>query len=109
MGRKPSAEPGSAINRRARATSGRPLANGVPELLTADEVAMWLKTTVGAVYAKAERGNLPGATRLGRRLYFFKEELVTFAEQGRVPLVADEMPRALGERAHGRGWRASKT
>jgi excisionase family DNA binding protein len=57
----------------------------LPELLTADEVAAWLKTSVGAVYAKAERGNLPGATRLGRRLYFLRAELVAFVEQGRVP------------------------
>ena len=57
----------------------------LPELLTADEVATWLKTTVKAVYAKAERGNLPGATRLGRRLYFIRTELVAFVQQGRVP------------------------
>jgi hypothetical protein len=92
-----------------KATGSRPLANGLPELLTADEVAVCLKTTVGAVYARAERGNLPGATRLGRRLYFFKEELVAFAEQGRVPLVADEMPRALGARDHDHRRGASKT
>ena len=57
----------------------------LPELLTADEVAVWLRTTVKAVYAKAERGNLPGATRVGRRLYFLRAELLRLVEQGRVP------------------------
>ena len=59
--------------------------HSLPDLLTADEVAAWLKTTVRAVYAKAERGSLPGATRLGRRLYFVRADLLRFLEQGRVP------------------------
>lgn len=57
----------------------------LPELFTADEVAAWLHTTVKAVYAKAERGTLPGATRVGRRLYFLRAELLGLVEQGRVP------------------------
>ena len=57
----------------------------LPELLTPDEVATWLKTSIGAVYAKAERGKLPGATRLGRRLYFIRSELVAYVHQSRVP------------------------
>ncbi|HVW25473.1 MAG TPA: helix-turn-helix domain-containing protein [Polyangiaceae bacterium] len=57
----------------------------LPALLTPGEVATWLKTSVKAVYARAERGNLPGATRLGRRLYFVRSELLTWLEQGRVP------------------------
>jgi hypothetical protein len=57
----------------------------LPELLTAEEVAAWLKTSIKAVYAKSERGSLPGATRIGRRLYFFRAELLGLAEQGRVP------------------------
>ena len=56
-----------------------------PRPLTPDEVATWLRTTVKAVYAKAERGTLPGATRVGRRLYFLRTELLGLVEQGRVP------------------------
>lgn len=56
----------------------------LPVLLTPAEVAAWLKTTISAVYAKAERGTLPGATRLGRRLYFIRAELLAYVEQGRV-------------------------
>lgn len=33
-------------------------------------------TTVQAVYAKAERGTLPGDTRIGRRLYFVRSDLL---------------------------------
>jgi hypothetical protein len=57
----------------------------LPVLLTPKEVAAWLRTTVQAVYAKAERGTLPGATRVGRRLYFLRGELLGLVEQGRVP------------------------
>jgi len=58
---------------------------GMPELLTADEVAAWLKTTRKAVYAKAERGTLAGATYVGRRLYFLRADLLRSLEQKRVP------------------------
>lgn len=58
--------------------------NRLPELVTPSEVATWLRTTVGAVYAKAERGSLPGATRVGRRLYFVASELRAHIERGRI-------------------------
>ena len=57
---------------------------GMPALVTASDVATWLKITISAVYAKAERGTLPGAVRLGRRLYFIRAELLDYVEQGRV-------------------------
>ena len=62
-----------------------PAVVALPDLLTAAEVASWLRTTVKAVYAKAERGALPGVTRVGRRLYFLRTELLGLVEQGRVP------------------------
>lgn len=37
----------------------------LPELLTAEDVAIWLKISVKAVYAKAERGKLPGVAHVG--------------------------------------------
>jgi helix-turn-helix protein len=66
----------------ARATSA---ADPLPELMTAAEVADWLRTTVDSVYSKTERGTLPGATHVGRRLYFLRSELLALVEQGRVP------------------------
>lgn len=65
--------------------SAAPVANGLPELLTVGEVASWLKTSEKAVYSKVERGGLPGAVHVGRRLYFIREELLKSLEQGRVP------------------------
>ena len=34
---------------------------------------------------KAERGTLPGATRVRRRLYFLRADRLRLVEQGRVP------------------------
>ena len=56
---------------------------------TADEVAAWLKTTHKAIYAKAQRGSLPGATYIGRRLYFLQADLLRCVAQGRVPNMGD--------------------
>jgi excisionase family DNA binding protein len=55
----------------------------LPALATVDEVAEWLRTTRRAVYARAERGGLPGATRLGGRLYFDRGTLLAWVERGR--------------------------
>lgn len=46
-----------------------------PELLTVDEVADLLRTTKKAIYLRAERGQLPGVTRLGKRLLFRRDEI----------------------------------
>jgi excisionase family DNA binding protein len=40
------------------------------ELLTVDEAAELLRMSKPAVYAAVERGTLPGAVRLGRRIRF---------------------------------------
>ena len=45
----------------------------LPVFLTADETADLLRTTRRAVYAMAERGQLPGVTRIGRRLLVRRE------------------------------------
>jgi len=74
------AHAGLRVSRADRAT-----ASSLPDLVTPGEVAAWLKTTVRAIYAKAERGTLPGATHIGRRLYFLRTELLSLVEQGRVP------------------------
>jgi excisionase family DNA binding protein len=49
-----------------------------PFLLTPDEAALLLRTSRKAIYAMAERGQLPGATRLGRRLLIRTEVLLRF-------------------------------
>ena len=58
---------------------------GLPVLLTADETADLLRTTRKAVYAMAERGQLPGVTRIGRRLLFRRDTLVDWLDQKHAP------------------------
>ena len=56
-----------------------------PVLLTADETADLLRTSRKAVYAMAERGQLPGVTRIGRRLLVRRAALVDWLDQKRAP------------------------
>ena len=53
----------------------------LPLLLTADETADLLRTTRKAVYAMAERGQLPGVTRIGRRVLVRREALLDWLGQ----------------------------
>lgn len=52
-------------------------------LLTADEVAALLRTTRKAIYAMVERAQLPGAIRLGRRLLFRRDDLLSWLDERR--------------------------
>ena len=54
-------------------------------LMTAAEVAALLRTSRLAVYAMAERGQLPGVIRIGRRLLVRREDLVSWLDQKRAP------------------------
>ncbi len=57
----------------------------LPMLLTADETADLLRTTRAAIYAMTERGQLPGATRIGRRLLFRRDVLLDWLDQKHAP------------------------
>ena len=57
----------------------------LPVLLTADETADLLRTSRKAVYVMAERGQLPGVTRIGRRLLVRRDALVDWLDQKRAP------------------------
>ena len=59
--------------------------SALPMLLTADETADLLRTTRAAVYAMAERGQLPGVTRIGRRLLVRRDVLLDWLDQKRAP------------------------
>jgi excisionase family DNA binding protein len=52
-------------------------------LLTADETAALLRTSRKAVYAMAERGLLPGVTRIGRRLLVRRDDLLSWLDERR--------------------------
>lgn len=53
----------------------------LPILLTVDEAADLLRTSRKAIYAMAERAQLPGATRIGRRLLVRSTELLDWLDQ----------------------------
>jgi excisionase family DNA binding protein len=65
------------------------MSSGSPEtfqrivLLTADETAGLLRTSRKAVYAMAERGLLPGVTRIGRRLLVRRDDLLSWLDERR--------------------------
>ena len=60
-------------------------ASAVPEplLLTTDEVAAILRTSRKAVYAMAERAQIPGVTRIGRRLLIRRDDLLSWLDERR--------------------------
>jgi excisionase family DNA binding protein len=55
--------------------------NDLPPLLTVDETAALLRTSRKAVYAMAERAQLPGVTRIGRRLLIRSGDLLHWLDQ----------------------------
>ena len=60
-------------------------APAAPTLLTPTEVATLLRTSKKAIYAMAERGQLPGTTRIGRRLLFRQDALLDWLGQKSTP------------------------
>ena len=63
-------------------TAQRPL----PALLmTVDDVAALFQTSKKAIYSKVDRGQLPGVTKIGRRLYFHREVLLHWLSQKCAP------------------------
>ena len=57
----------------------------LPMLLTPAEAADLLRTTRSAVYAMVERRQLPGVTRLGRRVLIRSSDLLEWLDQNRAP------------------------
>ena len=60
------------------------MAGEIPLLLTVDEVARMLRTSRKAIYAMAERAQLPGITRIRRRLLVRRDDLLSWLEERRV-------------------------
>ncbi len=57
-----------------------------PRYFTTAEVADILRTSRSAIYAMVERGQLPGVTRIGRRLLLRQDALVHWLDQKSAPL-----------------------
>ena len=55
--------------------------HSLPPLLTVDDAAALLRTTRKAVYVMIERGQLPGVTRLGRRVLLRSDRLLEWLDQ----------------------------
>jgi excisionase family DNA binding protein len=62
----------------------------LPLLLNAAEVAEILRTSRGAIYVMAERGQLPGVTRIGRRILVRSDQLIDWLNQKRAPSPQEE-------------------
>jgi excisionase family DNA binding protein len=58
---------------------------GSAVLLSVDEAAQLLRTSRRAVYVMADRGALPGVTRIGRRLLIRQDDLVRWLDESRAP------------------------
>ena len=70
----------SSITRGSGAAS---LADLQQYFLTADEAAALLRTSRKAIYARAERGLLPGVIRDGRRLLVRRDDLLSWLDERR--------------------------
>ena len=57
----------------------------LPLLLTVDEAAELLRTSRRAIYMMLERHQLPGVTRIGRRVLFRSADLLDWLDQKRAP------------------------
>ncbi len=49
--------------------------------LTPDEIAELLRTTRKAIYIMIQRGQLPGVTRIGRRVLLRRDAVVSWLDQ----------------------------
>ena len=57
----------------------------LPVLITVDEAADLLRTSRRAIYMMLERHQLPGVTRIGRRVLFRSADLLNWLDQKRAP------------------------
>jgi excisionase family DNA binding protein len=53
----------------------------LPIYLTPEEAASLLRTTRKAIYVRIERGQLPGVTRIGRRVLIRRDSLLEWLTQ----------------------------
>jgi excisionase family DNA binding protein len=62
----------------------------LPTFLTPDEAADLLRTSRKAIYVKIERRQLPGVTRLGRRLLIRTSSLLQWLDQQSSPSLLED-------------------
>ena len=59
--------------------------HNLPLFSTIDETATLLRTTRKAIYSMIERGQLPGVTRIGRRVLIRTSDLLHWLRQKSTP------------------------
>jgi len=69
---------------RRRSSSDLP-DHALPYLLTVDDTANLLRTSRKAIYSMAHRGELPGITRIGRRMLIRRDDLLRWLDESRAP------------------------
>lgn len=75
------------VNHRAEPRCAvRPHGGALPRLLTVQETADALRTTPRAIYAMIARRQVPGVTRIRRRVLFRADDLLHWLDQKRAPL-----------------------
>lgn len=57
----------------------------LPFFLTIPDVAAFLRTSRKAVYTMVERGQMPGLTKIGRRLLVRRDDLLDWLDRSRAP------------------------
>ena len=67
--------------------------DGLPIYLTPDEAASLLRTSRKAIYVMIERQQLPGVTRIGRRVLIRTELLLSWLDQQDAPSLKKEVQR----------------
>jgi excisionase family DNA binding protein len=75
VGRVPLARTLTGMARRTSPGPSLPGFDSLPLLLQAEEVAQLIRVSRKAVYTMAERGEIPGVTKLGRRLRFRRDAI----------------------------------
>jgi excisionase family DNA binding protein len=80
---RPDAPPGAP--RTPRFYTMRRPTHDLPILLNAAETAELLRTTRAAVYVMISRGQIPGITRVGRRVLVRSDDLLHWLDQKRAP------------------------
>ena len=87
-GREPGPRTGEARPPRSEedpVQTNNPRGAELPVLMTVDEAAALLRTTRAAVYVMVARAQVPGITRIGRRVLFRSRDLLDWLDQKRAP------------------------
>ena len=61
------------------------IAGTSPSFLLVSEVAATLRTSRKAIYSMIERGQLPGVTRIGRRVLVRQDDLLEWLDHNSTP------------------------